>query len=127
MHRMLGILLLAALAAACDGGTNNSHVIAANAFTKQYSQSRLARWQVRASAAGDDCTILLVQTSIILEDSLVEALHYGTGAYAVYKGGVQQFYREGAFRAVAYRDSTGRVWTYGATTAAEAQSLKPCH
>jgi hypothetical protein len=126
MRRMLGISLLIAFAAACDGGTSNAYVTAANTFTQHYSQSRLARWNVRASAAGSDCAILIVQTSIILEDSLVEAMHYGAGAYAVYDGGVQNFYRKGAFRGVAYKDSTGRVWTYGATTVAEAHSLKPC-
>ena len=102
------------------------HVTAASLFTQRYAQSRLAAWNVRAAAAGDDCDILLVDTSIVLEDTMVEALHYGAGAYGVYDGGVQRFVRDRAFRGVAYRDSTGRIWTYGNVNAREAERLKRC-
>ncbi|HEX8617247.1 MAG TPA: hypothetical protein VF911_06655 [Thermoanaerobaculia bacterium] len=127
MHRMLGIALFITFTAACNPDRqNNAYVVAAENFTQRCSKSRLAPWNVRAAAAGADCEILVVQTSIILEDSLVEALHYGTGNYGIYDGGVQNFSRNSEFRAVAYKDSTGAVWTYGATTADEAKTLKPC-
>jgi hypothetical protein len=58
---------------------------------------------------------------------MVEAMHYGAGAYDIYDGGVQQFLRERAFRGVAYKDGSGRVWTYGAVTQNEAEALVPCH
>lgn len=99
----------------------------ADLFTQRYAQSRLARWNVRASAAGKDCAVLYVETSMILEDSMIEAMHYGAGAYDIHDGGVQQFLRERAFRGVAYKDRSGRLWTYGAVTPTEAERLARCH
>jgi hypothetical protein len=106
---------------------NNARVRDASVFTEHYSKSRLAQWNVRARAAGADCAVLFVETAIILEDSMIEAMHYGAGAYDIYDGGVQRFSRERAFRGVAYKDKSGRVWTYGAVTTAEAERLAPCH
>jgi hypothetical protein len=100
---------------------------AADLFTKRYAASRLGNWHIVARAAGPRCGVLFVQTQIILEDSMVEAMHYGTGPYAVYEGGVQHFFRERSFRGVAYRDLTGKLWTFGAVSPAEAESLAPCH
>ena len=102
-------------------------ITSARRLTALCAKSRLSKWHVRARAAGNDCNVLLITTSVILEDSMIEALHYGAGAYDVYPGGVQQFSRERAFRGVAYRDASGRVWTYGALTPAEADSLEVCH
>jgi hypothetical protein len=99
----------------------------AGLVTERYAQSRLSRWNVRASAAGSDCAVLFLETSVILEDAMVEAMHYGAGAYDVYDGGVQRFSREHAFRGVAYKDRSGRVWSYGAVTPAEAERLASCH
>jgi len=98
----------------------------ATVFTQVYSRSALAQWKVRATAAGKDCGVLYVATSIIMEDALVDALHYGAGAYDIYPGGVKSFSRERAFRGVAYRDATEKVWTYGAITPEEAAQLAPC-
>ena len=98
----------------------------ASQFTRRYAHSRLAAWNVRASAAGTQCDVLLVETSIIMEESMVDAIHYGAGAYGVYEGGVQRFCRERAFRGVAYKDSSGRIWTYGNVTGAEAATLRRC-
>lgn len=105
---------------------NDARVTAASFFTQRYSHSRLAKWNVRASAAGRDCGVLLVETSIVMEDSMVEAMHYGGGAYGVIEGGVQRFYRERSFRGVAYKDSSSRIWTYGDVTREEAEALKRC-
>jgi len=99
---------------------------AASALTDRYAHSALSRWDVRGRAAGRDCGVLYVETSIILEDSMVEALHYGIGAYDVYAGGIQQFSRDRAFRGVAYKDSSGRVWTFGEVSPAEAGAPVPC-
>jgi hypothetical protein len=103
-----------------------ARVTAAHLFTERYSKSRLSAWHVHASAAGADCAILLIDVPIVLEDSMIEAMHYGAGAYDVYDGGVHRFYRERTFRGVAYKDASGRVWTYGAVSPDEARSLAPC-
>lgn len=102
------------------------HVAAASLLAGRCASSRLAKWNIRGTAAGDDCDVLLVDTSMVLDDSLAESIHYGSGAYAVVDGGVRRFTRERAFRAVAYRDRTGRVWTYGDLTRREAEELQPC-
>lgn len=101
-------------------------IVAASQLTGRCAVSRLAKWNIRGAAAGADCSVLLVDTSMVLEDSLVEAIHYGTGAYAVVDGGVRRFTRERTFRGVAYRDRTGHVWTYGDLTRPEAEELRPC-
>jgi hypothetical protein len=106
---------------------NNSdiRISAADVFTKKYAQSRLSAWKIRGRAVGADCDVLFVETSIILEDSMIDALHYGAGAYEVYPGGVQRFSTDHSFRGIAYRDRSGRVWTFGEVSSTEA--LAPCH
>lgn len=138
----LGILALVALAACSNDAARpeppratvasaspatDVRVMAAGLFTSRYASSSLSGWNVRAAAAGHDCSILLVQVSIVLDDSLVEAMHYGAGAYAVYEGGVQHFYRERTFRGVAYKDGSGKIWTYGGVAMTEAETIVPCH
>jgi hypothetical protein len=110
----------------CDTMRDEIHAAAADHFTERYSRSRLSAWNVRADAAGRDCAVLFIEASLILEDAMVEAMHYGAGAYDIYDGGVQQFCRDRAFRGAAYKDSTGKIWTFGAVTEAEAESLKRC-
>lgn len=105
---------------------SDGRIAAAHHFTELYSKSRLSGWDVRASAAGNDCAALFVTTSIILEDSMVEAMHYGAGPYDIHDGGIEHFYRESSFRGVAYRDASGRIWTYGAVNAIEAEAFVPC-
>lgn len=100
---------------------------AADAFSRRYTQSRFSRWNIRANAAGADCDILLIHTSIVLEESMIEAMQYGAGAYDIYDGGVQRFYRDRTFRGVAYKDGSERVWAYGAVSVAEAEKMTPCH
>jgi hypothetical protein len=122
-------MILFVVLAGCESNrpkANNEHIAAASTFTRQYASSRLAYWDVRAHAAGSDCGVLLVESKIVLEDAMVEKLHYGGGAYDIYKGGVQQFWRDRGFRGVAYRDGAGRIWTYGDVTTAEGQVLVPC-
>jgi len=130
MTRFPLLVSIAVLVAACESNPkpspNDLRAAAARVFTQRYSHSRLAAWNVRASAAGRDCDVLLVDTSIIMEDSMVETLHYGGGSYSVISGGVEHFCRERSFRGVAYRDSTARIWVYGGVTADEAQRLKRC-
>ena len=131
MSRTVAVILsVLACAVGCDSRprpiTSVAHVAAATRFNDVYSRSRLAKWNLRAHAAGTDCKVLFVETSMILDDSLVEALHYGAGAYAVYDGGVQRFCREGAFRGTAYRDRSGRVWPFGEVTESEASALTQC-
>jgi hypothetical protein len=130
MKRTFVLALFVLIPAACESNrrptADTERMLAANALTDRYAQSRLARWEVRGHAAGTDCTVLFVETSILMEDSMVEALHYGAGAYDVYKGGVQQFSRDRSFRGVAYKDTSNRIWTYGEVDAAEARMLGRC-
>ena len=114
---------------ACESNPHASsreraRIAAANAFTSRYAESRLARWKLDAHAAGDDCGVLLVETRVVMEDTMVDALHYGAPAYEAYPGGVQQFSRDRRFRGVAYRDATRRQWMFGSVSPDEA--LVPC-
>ena len=122
------LMILALLAAMCDSRPHASgtQVKAANVFTNRYAHSRFARWNVRASARGSECDVLLVETDMVMEDSMVEAMHYGAGAYGVVDGGVQRFYRDHSFRGVAYKDSSGHIWAYGDVTAQAAATLPRC-
>jgi hypothetical protein len=127
MTRFCLMFLLLFAAGTCQSRPQvDARVTAAGVFTQRYSRSPLSVWNVHGRAAGTDCDVLLVETSVVMDDSMVEALHYGAGAYGVVEGGVQRFYLDGAFRGVAYRDSSGRVWMYGDVTRNEAETLKPC-
>jgi hypothetical protein len=104
----------------------NIRATAARLFTERYAHSRVTDWQLRARPAGADCAVLLIETPVILQESMIEAVHYGAGDYDIYPGGVQHFYEERSFRGVTYKDSTDRRWPYGAVTQAEADTLVPC-
>jgi hypothetical protein len=131
MGRIAAFSLLALLAASCESHRlpteRDSRITAARTLSRRFGVSNLSAWNVRAEAAAEDCGVLLVATSIRLEDSMIETMHYGTGAYDVTRGGIQRFCREHSFRGVAYRDKSGHTWTYGATDVAEAGRMKPCH
>jgi hypothetical protein len=128
---MIALWIAATIAASCKSDRPaprkyDARLADARAFTTRYSQPAIANWNVRARAAGSDCDVLFVETSIILEDAMIEAMHYGAGAYEpIYPGGVQRFSKEHAFRGVAYKDVSGRIWTYGEISPNEA--LTPCH
>ena len=138
---ILAILLVAALGvltcefnrrgatpaqSAAPASSNDPRVADARKFTELYSASRMKRWDIRAAAAGKDCNVLFIRTSLVLEDSLIEAVHFGAGDYDVYNGGVQQFYRDRHFRGVAYQDASNHVWTYGDVSIAEVDTMRPC-
>ena len=118
--------LIAAVCTPRQPSPRDARINAAASLAGRCAASRLAKWNIRGSAGGADCNVLLVDTSMVLDDSLVEAIHYGTGAHAVVDGGVRHFTRQRAFRGVVYRDRTGRVWTYGDLTRREAEELQPC-
>lgn len=122
------LMIFALLAAMCGSRPHSTgkHVAAANFFTDRYAHSRFAGWKVRASARGGDCDVLFVETDMVMEDSMVEAMHYGAGAYGVVDGGVQRFCRDRSFRGVAYKDSSGRIWAYGNVTAQDAAKMPRC-
>ncbi len=127
MLRHCVMLLLVIECSACESHPKaDAHTSAASALTDRYARSPLNAWDVRGSAAGSDCDVLLVETSVVMNDAMIEALHYGPGEYGVVAGGVQRFYRERAFRAVAYRDSAGHLWRYGEVSRNEAETLKRC-
>jgi hypothetical protein len=127
MTRPCLILLLLLGATRCESRSRiGAHVDAAGFFTERCSRSPLSVWDVRGAAAGAGCDVLLVETSVVMNDRMVEALHYGAGPYGVVAGGVQRFYRDREFRGVAYRDSAGHVWKYGDVSRTEAETLKQC-
>lgn len=112
---------------ACESNPDHDrHSAAADVLTRHYAQSRFSSWKIHAQAAGADCDVLFVRTSNVLDDSTVEAIHYGATAYDVIPGGVQRFYRDHTFRGVAYQDVSERVWTYGTLTQAEGELLERC-
>lgn len=122
----IALVLLFCLIACHSNPQHDKRIAAAKQLTKRYEHSRFSAWKLRARAAGTDCDVLFVQTANVLDDSLVEAMHYGGTDFQMVDGGVHQFYRERAFRAVAYRDVAERVWTYGGLTTIEGESLEPC-
>ncbi|HKO56966.1 MAG TPA: hypothetical protein VJ276_13910 [Thermoanaerobaculia bacterium] len=101
-------------------------VRAAADLTSLYAGSQFESWDVHADAAGALCNVLLIRTPVVMESSMVDAMHRGSGEYEVDGGGVQSFYLEQTFRGVAYTDGSGRVWTYGAVREAEVEELEPC-
>ena len=134
MPRLSATLLASLVVLACEikhsapplREVRSPNMDAATALTNRYAASRFAGWKLQAYAAGSDCGVLLVETGVVLEDSMVEAIHYGTGSYNVYEGGIQRFYRERSFRGVAYRDRSGHIWTYGAVGPVEAAGMSRC-
>lgn len=121
MKRLTHLAVLIALLACDFDPAAEVPVAAAQTLSRQYGSREL-----RIDAAGHDCRILLVDTNATFDPRMVESLHYGTADDREYDGGIQQFAEDERFRAVVYRDASGGVWTYGATTLDEAKELQPC-
>lgn len=107
-HRFFTIPIL--ILALC--GAQRSHTADANDLTARYGSSRFAKWRIRGKATGPDGSLLCVSIGIVVDDSMIQALHYGSGLYDVYPGGIQGFMKDRRFRAVTYTDKTGRKWGY---------------
>ena len=120
------VILLLLLAALACSGAPDQRVTAAGALTRKYSQSHYEKWHVRARATGKDCRVLLVETSIVLDESMVEAMHFGTGPYALEGRGVEKYSDEGGFRGVVYKDPTDRVFCYGDLRDDDPHALPQC-
>jgi hypothetical protein len=99
---------------------------AANNFTERYSGPRMQAWKIRANAAGPDCDFLLIRAGIILDPSMIDAVHFGVGAYDLLPGGVDEFYRANTFRGVIYSDPTPRTWTYGSVPEQDHRLFEVC-
>ena len=123
-------LILAIFATACETQPQpdgrHERVAAAAMLTTRYAREPFTKWRIRADAAGMQCDVLVINANIILEESMVDALHTGVGDYGVVSGGLRRFSSERAFRAVAYRDATGRVWAYGGVSAEDAVRMRRC-
>ena len=104
---------------------NDVRTTAAALFTSRYASSQWSSLGIHARAAGADCGVLLVTIGTEMDDSSIEAIHYGQ-MYSVYDGGVEHFYHERTFRGVVYRDVTARYWRYGLVSREEAKQLPPC-
>lgn len=125
------LLCLVLFACACKPGLfaerpHDPRIAAAAFLTDRYAHSRFAKWDIRAHAAGQDCSVLLVETSQILDDSLVEALHYGAGVYEIVDGGIPGFLQQQGFRGVVYVDGTERRWAFGVVEEEEVPEIEPC-
>jgi hypothetical protein len=94
-------------------------------LTARYSL-KLPQWNVRALAAGPRCDVLVLHVGVIMEDSMIEAMHFGTGPYEQVTGSMQRFYHQQGFRGVTYHDKSEKIWTYGDVTEREAPALVPC-
>lgn len=115
MRRLMLLLLLA-----CNGPQADKEIIAAaDVLSRDYAKQSL-----EAKVAGADCKVLLIEAKTRLDEATIESIHYGTGDYGAH-GGVEQ-YADRRFRAVVYRDPSGIVRTYGATTLDEARSMPRC-
>jgi hypothetical protein len=119
MQRFMSWAFVLALIA-CNAQPVSREATAADLFTREHRKHRL-----QAAVAGSDCRVLLIATETPFDVELVESIQYGTGDYGAF-GGVEQFARDRGFRAVVYRDPSGGLWTYGATTRDEARSLPRC-
>jgi len=130
MRRIAVVSMMILVAVSCESNQlpteRSGRITAARNFSRRFAVSSLAAWNVRAVAAAEDCGVLFITSSVKLESSMIETMHYGTGPYDVNRGGVQRFCRERSFRGVVYRDASGRTWTFGATDAAEAAAMRPC-
>lgn len=113
-------ILIALMACNLNPGAKGS-VAAAHAVPRHYANQGL-----RADAAGDDCTVLLIRTKTGFDNAMVESIHYGIGEAGAYPGGIQQYAEAKGFRAVVYRDAAGDLWTYGSTTLDEARTMPTC-
>ena len=122
----IALVVLFCFIACHSNPEHDKRIAAAKQLTKRYEHSRFSAWKLRARAAGADCDVLFVQTANVLDDSLVEAMHYGGNDYQMVEGGVRQFSHDRKFRGVAYQDASERIWTYGAVTPTEGESLEPC-
>ena len=88
----------------------------ARTLDKKYQQSVLAPWDIHVWAADADCKVLWVQTSVVMTDEMIDAIHYGGGEYGVTPGGFGRFYREHGFRGVIYKDlqaNDAHTWIVG--------------
>ncbi|MEA2489388.1 MAG: hypothetical protein QOH21_1180 [Acidobacteriota bacterium] len=116
----------AAIAAAVPAPSIEDIRLAAGRQLTAGASTRVPAWHIRARAAGHDCGVLLVDIGVNMEDVLVNGLQYGVAPYEIAEGGLHRFSREHSFRAVAYRDAAGRIWTYGAISRTDAESMVPC-
>lgn len=123
---MTRILVVCLFLAACEPATPASlHIAAAQTLSDDSSRSGTARWKLHARAAGLDCDVLLIESSVPLDARMVEEAHYG--APGLSEDGIQSFARTHRFRGVVYTDRTRlRLWTYGAVTRDEVPSLPVC-
>lgn len=116
MRRLMFVLLFACHV---DPAAKDT-IAAAKQLTRDYGKSEL-----QAFAAGQDCKVLVIESETKLDTTAIESIHYGSGEYGV-NGGAEQFSSDHRFRAVAYRDSSGIVQTYGSITRDEARSMPRC-
>lgn len=138
MKSVLMMLAVCAALARCSSDTappttishriakDRERIRAAAELTSRYRSSRFAQWHIQADAAGALCNVLVIRTPVVMETTMVDAMHRGAGEYALGDRNVKTFYVAEAFRGVAYCDGSGRVWTYGAVTEAEVEELAPC-
>jgi hypothetical protein len=122
MNRLLALSAILALCGCEYDPATKRSIDATNTVNRLY-----AAQNVQASAAGNDCMILFIRVDAPLDDSMVESIQYGTGERDAYEGGIQQFAEDRKFRAVAYKDAQGGLWTYGSITRDEARSMSTCH
>ena len=67
---------------------------------------------------------VFVQTPVVMERTMVDAMHYGLGSYRISDTSIDELYRARGFRGVLYKDGSKRLWVYGEVTEG---APAPCH
>ncbi|HSY50411.1 MAG TPA: hypothetical protein VLC46_16485 [Thermoanaerobaculia bacterium] len=117
--RLATLLILFATACHQQSSAGRERIASAAALTKIYAGSRVSGLRLEAKAAPMDRSILLIRIGIPVDDSQVEAIHYGTGSFGVTPNGIRRFYLDHRFRGVIYQDATGATWAYGSVRTEE--------
>lgn len=84
-------------------------ILAADELTGMFHVHPLDEYRITAYASGQDCTTLLLTSTIVLDDNMVEDLHFGGGVPA-YRNGVMGFALARGFSRVKYVDTWGKTW-----------------
>ena len=126
---VLGLLLL--VFTGCDRfalrpSADPARTAAAAWLTKRYATSRFAHWKVRARPAGIRCDVLLIETSVLMENAMAETVQYGAGSAEIYEGGTQRYAVDRNFHGVAIHDGGDAKWFYDIKPEDEEKALTPC-
>jgi len=88
-------------------------IATAKDLTRLYAASELRDWKLKASAAGPDCGVLIVETPVAMERTMIDAMHHAVGSYRISDTSIDELAHERGFRGVLYKEGSGRLWPHG--------------